>query len=173
MDEWSLMLGESQHEMDLIKVYPECRLQRIIGFGGAFTEASAHVFARMPEGAQERLLRAYFGSDGARYTLCRAPIMSCDFSLSPYSYHLRPLDAGLRGLDLSHDDREIIPLIRRAQALREGQPSTVARKASRRMPSASGPTRTLTRVSDMGQDLPSQASWARASSRVRRASQRQ
>lgn len=117
MDEWSLMLGESQHEMDLIKVYPECRLQRIIGFGGAFTEASAHVFARMPEGAQERLLRAYFGSDGARYTLCRAPIMSCDFSLSPYSYHLRPLDAGLRGLDLSHDDREIIPLIRRAQAL--------------------------------------------------------
>ena len=54
-----------------------------------------------------RLLRAYFGSDGAGYTLCRAPIMSCDFSLSPYSYHLRLLDAGLKGLDLSHDDREV------------------------------------------------------------------
>ena len=78
MDKWGLMLGESQHEMDLIKVYPECRLQRIIGFGGAFTEASAHVFARMPEGAQERLLRAYFGLDGAGYTLCCVPIISYD-----------------------------------------------------------------------------------------------
>ncbi|OFK23720.1 glycoside hydrolase family 30 beta sandwich domain-containing protein [Olsenella sp. HMSC062G07] len=100
-------------ETNLIKVYPDVLRQEVLGFGVAVTQASAHVFAGMPEDAQERLLDACFGPDGAGYTLCRTPIMSCDFSTAPYDYHSGLLDAGNRRLDFSADDAGIVPVLRR------------------------------------------------------------
>lgn len=52
---------DDRAEMELIVCFPERTYQRIIGFGGAFTEASAYVFAQMPPDEQDRFLRLCFG----------------------------------------------------------------------------------------------------------------
>lgn len=38
--------------------------QRIIGFGGAFTDAAGINIASLPEGAQKNLMAAYFSAQG-------------------------------------------------------------------------------------------------------------
>lgn len=65
---------------------PEVRYQSIIGFGGAFTEASAYNFFKLPVPQRDKFLEAYFGENGIGYSVGRIHINSCDFSLSSYSF---------------------------------------------------------------------------------------
>lgn len=98
-----------------IVVNSAVQYQQIEGFGGAFTEAAALVFARLPRAQQDELLRAYFDPiAGHGYTLCRMPINSCDFSLGNYAYAEQP-DAALRDFSVARDRQALIPLIRAAQ----------------------------------------------------------
>lgn len=53
------------------------RLQSIIGFGGAFTEAASYNFALLPAVQQEFVLDAYWGADGIGYTVGRVHIGRC------------------------------------------------------------------------------------------------
>ena len=66
--------------------------QEIIGFGGAFTEASAHNFFQLDTKARTQLLEAYFGAEGIGFSLGRLHINSCDFSLESYSFDDVPED---------------------------------------------------------------------------------
>ena len=54
----------------LIDIYidPTKRLQTITGFGGAFTESSAHLLNAISAQNRNEILEAYFGDDGARYS---------------------------------------------------------------------------------------------------------
>ena len=64
----------------------EKKFQTISGFGGAFTEASAHLLNQMSAEHRSEILEAYFSRQGANYSLTRTHMNSCDFSLSNYSY---------------------------------------------------------------------------------------
>ncbi|MER2598520.1 MAG: glycoside hydrolase family 30 protein [Caldilineales bacterium] len=89
--------------------------QRIEGFGGAFTESAAQVFAQLPQASQTELLRAYFDPvAGHGYTLCRTHINSCDFSRGNYAYAAHP-QAALSDFSIAADRQALIPLIRAAQ----------------------------------------------------------
>jgi glucosylceramidase len=93
--------------------------QTIIGFGGAFTEASAVNFQKLTPAAQKKVLEAYWGADGIGYTLGRVPINSCDFSLASYNFDDVDGDWELKYFDtgLAHDwSNGMIPLIRAAMA---------------------------------------------------------
>ena len=57
-------------ELHLITCRPDVAYQRISGFGGAFTEAAANVFALMPPELQDRFLLLCFGE---RRTAIRPP----------------------------------------------------------------------------------------------------
>ena len=72
-----------------IKLLPSETFQTITGFGGSFTEASAHLLNNLSENNRNKVLEAYFGEGGARYSLTRTHMNSCDFSLSNYSYILK------------------------------------------------------------------------------------
>ena len=72
-------------EADVV-LKPEQTFQTITGFGGSFTEASASLLNRLSSENRKRILEAYFGDDGARYSLTRTHMNSCDFSLSNYYY---------------------------------------------------------------------------------------
>lgn len=87
--------------------------QKIIGFGGAFTESSAHNFYKLPVHIQNEVLEKYFGSDGIGLTLGRIHINSCDFSLSSYNFDDIDNDYSLLYFDteVTHDNVEIIPFI--------------------------------------------------------------
>ena len=79
-------VADPRAEMDLVKVYPERRYQRIIGFGGAFTDAAASVYAQLDADDKALLLAFLFSPEGLGYTLCRTPIQSCDYSRFSYDY---------------------------------------------------------------------------------------
>ena len=69
-----------------IELLPEETFQTITGFGGAFTESSAYLLNKLSKENRDTILKAYFSKKGARYSLTRTHMNSCDFSVSNYSY---------------------------------------------------------------------------------------
>ena len=61
-------------EADTIRLYPEVKRQQIHGFGGAFTESAAYVFATAPEETKAAILDGYFGKNGIGYNYGRVSI---------------------------------------------------------------------------------------------------
>jgi len=95
-------------------VNPNQRFQHFLGVGGAITDASAEVFASLPEEKQKELLRAYYDpDDGIGYTLARTTIHSADFSSASYTY-IDEGDAELKTFSIEHDRSYRIPLIKKA-----------------------------------------------------------
>lgn len=101
-------------EMSLIKLYPEETRQKILGFGGAFTEASAYTVSTMDEETRKQTAELYFGTTGNRYNFCRTHIQSCDFALGNYAYIEDSNDKELKTFTLERDQKYIIPWIRMA-----------------------------------------------------------
>ena len=105
-----------------IMVDPTRRFQTIIGFGGAFTDAAAETFAKLPAARQAELLTAYFSpTKGLGYTLGRTNINSCDFSSDTYSYDDTPGDTALTHFSIAHDLKYRIPFIKAAQTAAGGR----------------------------------------------------
>ncbi len=97
-----------------VYVNPSCNFQSFLGIGGAITDASAEVFATLPEAKQQELLEAYFDTGkGIGYSLARTTIHSSDFSSASYTY-VKEGDAALETFDISHDREFRIPLLRKA-----------------------------------------------------------
>jgi len=91
------------------------KFQTFLGMGGAFTDASAETFYKMPSDIQEELINAYFDpTKGISYTLGRIPIHSCDFSSSSFTY-TDENDKSLKSFSIQHDTLFRIPFIQKAQ----------------------------------------------------------
>ncbi len=100
-----------------LRLLPEERFQSITGIGGSFTEASAHLLNLLSQENRDKILEAYFGESGARYSLTRTHINSCDFSLSNYSYAPVEGDVELEHFSIAEDMDDIIPMIKDAMAI--------------------------------------------------------
>lgn len=107
----------STDEITEIILLPEEKFQTITGFGGSFTEASAHLLNQLSRKNRRRILEAYFGDSGARYSLTRTHMNSCDFSLGNYTYAPVEDDLQLRYFSIAEDKDDIIPMIKDAQAI--------------------------------------------------------
>ena len=94
-------------------VNPAKTFQSVLGIGGAITDASAEVFAKLSEEKQQEFLAAYYGKDGIDYSLMRTHINSCDFSSASYTY-VEEGDKELKTFSIEHDEQFRIPMIRRA-----------------------------------------------------------
>lgn len=110
---------EAHGEESTIALNPAKEFQTITGFGGAFTESSAYLLNQMSEEKRNEILAAYFAKDGARYSLTRAHMNSCDFSLSNYSYTPVAGDKNLAHFSIDADKDDIIPMIQDAMAISE------------------------------------------------------
>ena len=97
----------------------ERKFQTILGFGGAFTEASAHLLNQMSPDKRTEILDAYFSRNGANYSLTRTHMNSCDFSLSNYSYTPVEGDIHLEHFSIDEDREDLIPMIKDALATSE------------------------------------------------------
>jgi len=97
------------------------KYQEYLGFGGAFTEASAVNWRGMSEEKQAEILHLYFAdpSEGGNgYTLGRVPMGSSDFSPQSYNFDNVSGDTNLDNFDMSHDEESgMLPMIRAAQDL--------------------------------------------------------
>lgn len=104
-------------EASEIKLLPEESFQIITGFGGSFTEASAYLLNKLGTENRAKILEAYFGDSGARYSLTRTHMNSCDFSVSNYSYAPVEGDVELENFSIEEDQDDIIPMIKEAMAV--------------------------------------------------------
>jgi glucosylceramidase len=102
-----------------IKLKHEEVYQTITGFGGAFTESSAYLLNQLGDENRSKVLQAYFGPDGANYSLTRTHINSCDFSLGNYSYAPIAGDIMLENFTIDEDRDDLIPMIKDAMAISE------------------------------------------------------
>ncbi len=95
-------------------VNPQKKFQSLLGIGGAITDASAEVFAKLPPEKQEEFLTAYYDKEkGIGYSLCRTSIHSCDFSSGSFTY-IEEGDKDLKTFTIKHDKTFRIPLIKKA-----------------------------------------------------------
>ena len=95
-------------------VDPSKTFQTFLGIGGAITDASAEVFAKLPKDKQQELLDAYFSKDkGIGYSLIRTTIHSSDFGSESYTY-IADGDKDLKTFNIDHDKKFRIPLIKKA-----------------------------------------------------------
>ncbi|MGB2233456.1 MAG: glycosyl hydrolase family 30, partial [Flavobacteriaceae bacterium] len=110
---------EQDAEPSTIELNSKKEFQTISGFGGAFTESSAYLLNKMSEEKRNEILAAYFAKDGARYSLARTHMNSCDFSLNNYSYTPVADDKNLVHFSVDEDKDDIIPMIKDAMAISE------------------------------------------------------
>lgn len=97
-----------------IFVDPDKKFQTLVGIGGALTDASAEVFAKMTKAQQQEFLTAYYNpQSGIGYTMARTNIASCDFSSGSYGY-IADNDAELKTFNIDHDKKYRIPFIKAA-----------------------------------------------------------
>src|SRR5687767_13850007 len=102
-------------------INPEETFQNFIGIGGAITDASAEVFAKLSPKKQQEVLRAYYDQqNGIGYTLARTNIHSCDFSSGSYTY-VTEGDKELKSFSVAHDKKYRIPFIKEVLAATRGK----------------------------------------------------
>ncbi|MFV5694763.1 glycoside hydrolase family 30 protein [Flavobacterium sp. LB3P122] len=95
-------------------VEPKKTFQTFMGIGGAITDASAEVFAKLTKDKQQELLNAYYDKEkGIGYSLLRTTIHSSDFSSGSYTY-IKDGDAALKTFNVDHDRQYRIPMLKEA-----------------------------------------------------------
>jgi glucosylceramidase len=110
--------NKKSEEQNLLAVYPKIEFQKIKGFGGAFTEASAYNYNFLNKKDQERFISDYFSEKGLNYNLGRIHMNSCDFSLGNYTY-IYEFDETLDSFSVERDKELIIPMINDANKEKE------------------------------------------------------
>lgn len=102
-------------------VNPNKRFQKLLGIGGAITDASAEVFAKLPADKQQEMLTAYYDRDqGIGYSLARTTIHSSDFGSYSHTY-IDEGDKSLSTFSIEHDRKMRIPLIKQATEAAGGE----------------------------------------------------
>lgn len=80
-------------EQNVLWINQEIKHKRskIIGFGGAFTDAVTYVLTGFSSKLRANFIRSYFAPDsGIGYNLVRVPIACTDYSLDPWIYDNQP-----------------------------------------------------------------------------------
>lgn len=108
---------EQPKETDVcVFVDPDFKYQKIIGIGGAITDAAAETLYKLPKDKQREVLEAYYGKNGLGYNMVRTTMNSSDFSSDTYNY-VKDKDLSLSSFNISHDEKYKIPMIKSAQKL--------------------------------------------------------
>ena len=102
------------HSNNQLTIQKDKIQQKILGFGGAFTESSASIYKSLQKEQKEEIIEAYFGLNGNKYNMGRSHINSCDFSLNNYAHCQTPGDIELKTFSIDRDKQMTIPFIKDA-----------------------------------------------------------
>ena len=101
-----------------IYLEPATTCQEILGFGGAFTDASCYHLHLMDPDARHALLSDLYGPSGLRLSVGRTCIGTSDYSTRMYSYDDTPEpDPELTHFSIEPDRAWILPALREAQQI--------------------------------------------------------
>ena len=112
--------GQPVETQVCVFVDPTKTFQTMAGIGGALTDASAEVFAKLSKETQKEFLTAYYDAKkGIGYNFARTNIASCDFSSDTYGY-VADNDSLLTSFSVAHDEKFRIPFLKQAIAAAGG-----------------------------------------------------
>lgn len=112
VEPWQASASVSEPE---VEIDPTEQFQSILGFGGAFTEASCYLLGRMETAQRKQLMEELLGADGLRLSLGRTCIGSSDYSRKAYTYDDSPApDPELKQFSILHDCEFVLPMLREA-----------------------------------------------------------
>lgn len=130
---WRTSRSEKYRKLDVMDYQPPSRngtqavvtvdlkapRQSILGFGGAFTDASCYLLSTMEETARVALMRELLHPDHMALNLCRVCVGASDYSRNAYTYDDNSVpDEGLASFSINHDKAYILPILREACAIR-------------------------------------------------------
>jgi glucosylceramidase len=105
-------------DTEVIRIDPTTWYQEILGFGGAFTDASCYLFHQLDPQDRKALFDELFGPEGLRFSMGRTCIGSSDYTTSTYSYDDSPEpDPELKHFSIERDRAYILPSLRIAREL--------------------------------------------------------
>jgi glucosylceramidase len=102
---------------DRIFLNPATKYQEILGFGGAFTDATCYTLNQLAAPAREQLLHEMFHPSEMGLNVCRTCIGSSDYSTKVYSFDDGDADPSLTRFSIDHDREYILPILRQARQL--------------------------------------------------------
>src|SRR5215472_16040962 len=107
-------------ELSPLAIYlePSMDYQEILGFGGAFTDASCYLLHQLSPDARHAFLSDLYGPSGLRLSVGRTCIGTSDYSTKMYSYDDRPEpDPELKYFSIDQDRAWIVPTLVEAQKI--------------------------------------------------------
>jgi glucosylceramidase len=100
---------------DKLRLNPSTKFQQILGFGGAFTDATCYMFNQLAPAAQEKLFHELFHPSEMGLSTGRICVGSSDYSRKLYSYDDGEADPELKRFSIEHDREYILPMLRQAR----------------------------------------------------------
>jgi glucosylceramidase len=100
---------------DQLLLNPSIKFQEILGFGGAFTDATCYMFNQLAPSTREQLFHELFHSSEMGLSTGRICVGSSDYSTKVYSYDDGEADPDLTRFSIDHDREYILPMLRQAR----------------------------------------------------------
>jgi glucosylceramidase len=100
---------------DQVRLNPSTKFQEILGFGGAFTDATCYTFNRLSPSEREKLFHELFHPSEMGLGVGRICVGSSDYSTKLYSFDDGEPDPDLTRFSIEHDREYILPVLRQAR----------------------------------------------------------
>ena len=97
---------------DQLRLDPGTKFQQILGFGGAFTDATCFTFNRLSPTTREKLFHELFHPSEMGLSIGRTCLGASDYSTKLYSYDDGEADPDLTRFSIEHDRKYILPILR-------------------------------------------------------------
>ncbi|HEV2731892.1 MAG TPA: hypothetical protein VGV15_17820, partial [Terriglobales bacterium] len=98
-----------------IHLNPAIKFQEILGFGGAFTDATCYMFNRLLPPVREKLFHELFHPSEMGLSVGRICVGSSDYSTKLYSFDEGEPDPELKRFSIEHDREYILPVLKEAR----------------------------------------------------------
>jgi glucosylceramidase len=101
---------------DAIVLDPGTVKQEVLGFGGAFTDATCYVLSRMSAEERGAVMHDLFAPGEMGLNVCRTAIGASDYSTKAYTFdESAEPDPELKKFSIDHDKAYILPVLREAR----------------------------------------------------------
>ena len=112
---WRKAEAKASASAGAVQVHPARKLQPILGFGAALTDASCYTFHRLDPDARAKLFHELFHRSEMALSVCRTCIGASDYSTEVFSYDEGDPDPELKRFSIEHDRAYVLPILREAR----------------------------------------------------------
>jgi glucosylceramidase len=103
---------------DAIVLDTKSTRQEILGFGGAFTDATCYVLSQLSESEREAAMHDLFAPGEMALNVCRTCIGASDYSRNAYTFDESSApDPELKKFSIDHDKAYILPVLKQARKI--------------------------------------------------------